>query len=151
MCESIVPENMIVDRIEQAAAILGEAAIVRHPDNPSDHDLTNEHGPCLPQPGECLCYLDIEATAERAGYVAAVAPHDPYHRWVLTKKPPLVERRVLQWLGRNAWVFVVILLSLMLYHFGVAMESSDRGSMGNPVPRWDFDVRFEPDGGGRAS
>jgi hypothetical protein len=150
MCESNELENGNVGTIEQAAAILGEAAIVRHPDNPSDHDLTNEYGPPLP-PGHWLCYLDLEATAERAGYVAGVAPHDPYHCWVLTKKPLPIELRALAWLGRNAWVFVVILLSLMLYHFGVAMESSDRGSKGNPVPRWDFDVRFEPDGGGRAS
>jgi hypothetical protein len=34
MCEAIVLENMIVDRIDQAVAILGEAAIVRHPDDP---------------------------------------------------------------------------------------------------------------------
>ena len=143
MCEAIVLENMIVDRVEQAAAIFGEAAMVRHPDDPFDDDLTDEYGPRLPQPGDCLCYIDIEATAERAGYVAGVAPQDPYHRWVLTKKPPPVERRVLQWLGRNAWVFVVILASFMFYHFGVAMESSNRGSKGSPVPRWDFDVRFD--------
>jgi hypothetical protein len=151
MCEAIVLENMIVDRIEQAAAILGEAAMVGHPDNPFDDDLTDEYGPRLPQPGDCLCYLDIEATAERAGYIVSVAPHDPYHRWVLTKKAPSIERRILQWLGRNAWVFVVILLSFMFYHFGVAMESSDRGSKGSPVSRWHFDVRFDQDDGGRAS
>jgi hypothetical protein len=151
MCEAIVLENMIVDRIEQAAAILGAASMVRHPDNLFDEDLIDEYGPRLPQAGDCLCYLDIEATAERAGYVANVAPHDPYHRWVLTKKPPPVERRVLQWLSRNAWVFVVILLSFMFYHFGVAMESPDRGSKGSPVPRWNFDVRFDRNGGGRAS
>jgi hypothetical protein len=151
MCEAIVLENMVVDRTEQAAAVLGEAAMVHHPDDPFDDDLTGEYGPRLPQPGDCLSYLDIEATDDRAGYIAKVAPHDPYHRWVLTKKPLPVELRALQWLSRNAWVFVVILLSFMFYHFGVAMESSDRGSKGSPLPRWDFDVRFDRDGGGRAS
>jgi hypothetical protein len=141
---------MIVDRIEQAAAILGRATMVRHPDNLFDDDLTNEYGPRLSQPGDCLCYLDIEATAERAGYVATIA-RDPYHCWVLTKRPLPIEHQVLQWMRRNAWVFVVILASFMFYHFGVAAESSNRGSKGSPVPRWDFDVRFDRHGGGRAS
>jgi aryl-alcohol dehydrogenase-like predicted oxidoreductase len=44
MCEAIGLENMIVDRIEQAAAILGRATMVRHPDNLFDDDLTNEYG-----------------------------------------------------------------------------------------------------------
>jgi hypothetical protein len=134
MCEAIMLENMIVDRIEQAAAILGAATMVRHSDILFDDDLTNEYGPRLPQPADCLCYLDIEATAERAGYVASIAPHDPYHRWVLTKRSLPIEHRVLQWIGRNAWVFVVILASFMFYHFGVAAESSNRGSKASPVP-----------------
>jgi hypothetical protein len=107
MCEAIVLENMIVDRIEQAAEIFGEAAMVRHPDDPFDDDLTDEYGPRLPQPGDCLCYLDIEATAERAGYIANIAPYDLYHRWVITKRSLPIEHRVLQWIGRNVWVFVV--------------------------------------------
>jgi hypothetical protein len=122
---------MIADRIEQAAEILGEAAMVRHPDDPFDDDLTDEYGPRLPQPGDCLCYLDLEATAERAGYIANIAPYDLYHRWVITKRSLPIEHRVLQWIGRNVWVFVVILASFTFYHFGVAMESSNRGSKGS--------------------
>jgi hypothetical protein len=133
MCKAAVVENRIVETVGQVAAILGDDAIVRwDPDNPFD-DRLHEYGPHIPQPEDCLCRLDVEATVERARYIASVAPG---LHWVFTKKPPSAERRALQWLRTNAWVFFLVFLALTFYHLGLAPMPEDVPA-GIPSGRWD--------------
>lgn len=60
MCQYIVLDGEHIETIGQARAAFGAAVTF---------DLTQEEA-ATNTDDECLCWLDMEATAERAGYVA---------------------------------------------------------------------------------
>ena len=89
-----------------------------------------------------MCYIDIEATAERAGYLTGRVPYNSWDWWSLRTKPTRFER-IGRWLLKNAWVFGAVLVGLILYHFIVAEHDTDdvgRADSLRKLPQWQSDV-----------
>jgi hypothetical protein len=71
MCEALVLEGKSITTVAQAEAVFGKDAIEWNPwceDYACENSPRDGYGPHAPQPTDCLCYVDISATARCAGY-----------------------------------------------------------------------------------
>lgn len=76
MCQTITIGDDWLETIGDVRRVLGRDAVVLLPARNAD--------PLTVKDDECLCWVDMQATADRAGYVAAQDPRDSFE-WHFSK------------------------------------------------------------------
>jgi hypothetical protein len=100
ICQGLTVQGRSITTIAQAEALFGRDNMVWQPwDGDYDCDLSPRpgFGPHAPRPTDCLCYVDVMATADRAGYLFHDLPnssddgdHECFYWSALTPaKPPV--------------------------------------------------------------
>src|SRR5262249_43009528 len=130
MCDGIVLNGTSITTVGQAEPVFGKDGIewnIWCEDYACENSPRDGYGPHAPKPTDCLCYIDIVATAWRTGYDFHYLPnsdHDGdnecFYWHALTPRQSPFSRRMVASLGALSgfaacWVLILCLLLCISY------------------------------------